>query len=269
MRKRFDFLANRQRSEYRFTSRGIGNHQGESAVDRQRIIPGFDQDAFTERTVDLVGLGGLGGEVGSTIVKGALARYIRGFDPDIANTSDLSRQKLTEADLGDHKARSVPSNLIKEAVAPLEIVGYPLRFQTAVARGMDLRCDAAFVAVDNSPARTAASIFFRKERIPLVVLALSPGADMGYVLVQDKVQDKDGPCYGCLHPDEVNDTTTHACVPASGDIVKTVAGIAVYAYTTLFSQRARHWNYFEVNLCGPVAGRTAWIPRRSTCPLCG
>jgi molybdopterin/thiamine biosynthesis adenylyltransferase len=265
MPKLFAFLANRQPAFYRFTSRGVRRYPDETPVDRQLIIPGFDQDSLSRRILVGIGLGALGGEIVSIIVKGDLAYDIRCFDPKRASLSDLSRQKLSEKDLGSHKAQAVPANLVEEAVAPLVITGYPLRFEDALEQGVDLRCDAAFVAADNNAVRRVASSYFRQEGIPLIVAGLSPGADTGYVFVQEG----DGPCWGCLFPDRVDDATAYECVPACGDIAKAVAAVAAYAYTTLFSRRARDWNYYELNLSGPNASRTCWIPRRSRCPLCG
>jgi len=90
-------------------------------------------------------------------------------------------------------------------------------------------------------------------------------ADMGYVFVQEP----DSACWGCAFPTKVNDRNHYPCAASMGDLVKVVTGIAAYAYTALFTERRRSWNYYEVSLTSRVTRSTYQVPRRPDCPLCG
>jgi hypothetical protein len=104
--------------------------------------------------------------------------------------------------------------------------------------------------------------------VPVVFTAVSETADHGYIFVQEPGQ----ACWGCAFPDEVNDET-YPCpgTPAVKDILKVVAGIAVYAVDTLLPgmARLRCWNYKDVYLDGSIPGNDWQVKRRKDCQLCG
>ena len=131
--------------------------------------------------------------------------------------------------------------------------GIPLRLEEAIARGIDLSCDVAICGVDNNPARVAASRYFRGLGDSGDLHGGQPDGDHGYVFVQDKR----GPCIGCLFPDMVNDDR-YPCpgTPAIADILQAVGALAVYAVDTLLMNRPRTWNYRRISL--PTERSTAY-----------
>ena len=75
-----------------------------------------------------------------------------------------------------------------------------------------------------------------RRQIPVIFAAVSRDADHRYVFVQDKV----GPCIGCLFPDSLNDDRyPRPGTPAIADVLQVVGSFAVYAVDTLVLTRAR------------------------------
>jgi hypothetical protein len=74
------------------------------------------------------------------------------------------------------------------------------------------------------------------------------------------VQEKDGPCVGCLFPDMADDDR-YPCpgTPAISDILQAVGALAVYAVDTLLTQRPRVWNYRHISLCDGTCDGSAQI----------
>lgn len=209
------------------------------AQDRQGKIPGFDQGIFSKSKVLCIGAGGLISHIAPALARkgiGALAL----LDDDIVETTNLNRQRFYLKDLGRNKAEALAENLLSECIFATELIGYELRFEDAVERKFDLSCDVAVCGVDNNPARTAASRYFRHKGIPVIFSAVSADGGHGYVFVQDKT----GSCFGCLFPDAINDDTFPCpATPAITDILQAVGALAVYAVDTCLMQRSRSWNY--------------------------
>jgi len=174
------------------------------AEDRQRKIPGFDQDLFSRSSVLCIGAGGIISQIAPTLVRKGVGR-ITLLDDDIVEPSNLNRQRFYPEDIGQNKALALAMILQLECIAQTELLGHALRLEEAIARGIDLGCDVAICGVDNNPARIAASQYFRSIQIPVVFVAVSRDADHGYVFVQDK----NGPCLACLFPDITNDDRYH------------------------------------------------------------
>ncbi len=76
------------------------------------------------------------------------------------------------------------------------------------------------------------------------------------------------PCFLCLYPDAGEDRRVHGCAGASIEILKVMAGIALYAVDSLLMPRPRPWNYKEVFLDGSGDGARV-IAARPNCRLCG
>jgi molybdopterin/thiamine biosynthesis adenylyltransferase len=184
------------------------------AEDRQRKIPGFDQEVFSRSRVLCVGAGGLISQIAPTLMRKGVGG-ITLLDDDVAELSNLNRQRFYIKDVGRNKALALAENLLPECITETEICGIPFRLQEAIARELDLSCDVAICGVDNNPARVAASRFFRAKGIPVIFTAVSLNGDYGYVLVQDKT----GPCIACMFPDMINDDR-YPCpgTPAIADI---------------------------------------------------
>jgi len=233
------------------------------AEDRQRKIPGFDQEAFSKSSVLCIGAGGIISQIAPTLARKGIGR-IALLDDDIVEASNLNRQRFYIEDIGSNKARSLAQNLQSECIAATEIRGLPFRLEEAVARDIDLSCDVAVCGVDNNAGRVAASRHFRKLRIPVVFTAVSIDGDHGYVLVQERK----GACIGCVFPDMINDDR-YPCpgTPAIADILQAVGAFAVYAVDTLLLKRARSWNYRRISLSDTALDGGSAFPARKDCRM--
>jgi len=210
-----------------------------------------------------VGGGGLISQIAPTLVRKGIGR-ITVLDDDIVEASNLNRQRFYEKDLGKNKALALAENLVPECIVATEIRGLAFRLEEAIARRTNLSCDIVICGVDNNPARVAASRFFRTKGIPVIFTAVSSDADHGYVFVQER----DGPCIGCLFPDMVDDDI-FPCpgIPAIADILQLVGSFVVYAVDTLLMRRHRNWNYRRVSLSDGSLDGAAVVPIRATCQL--
>ena len=141
------------------------------AADRQKKIPGFEQEVFSRTRVLCVGAGGLISQIAPTLVRKGLGG-ITLLDDDIAETSNLNRQRFYIKDVGRNKALALAENLLPECIAETEIHGIPFRLQEAIARDLDLSCDVAICGVDNNPARIETSQYFRAKGVPLICSSL-------------------------------------------------------------------------------------------------
>jgi molybdopterin/thiamine biosynthesis adenylyltransferase len=233
------------------------------AEDRQRKIPGFDQGIFSKAGAVCIGAGGIVSQIAPTLVRKGIG-HITLLDDDIVEASNLNRQRFYERDLGRNKAIALAQNLEAECIVATEICGHALRLEEAIARSADLACDVAICGVDNNPARVAASRYFRAQGTPVIFTAVSRDGDHGYVFVQDR----EGPCLGCLFPDMVNDDR-YPCpgTPAIADILQAVGTLAVYAVDTLLMARPRRWNYRRISLSDCALDGGSLVPARQGCNM--
>src|SRR5207248_726738 len=111
----------------------------------------------------------------------------------------------------------------------------------------------------------AANRFFRFAGIPVIFAAVSRDGDHGYVFVQEK----HGPCIGCLFPDMADDDR-YPCpgTPAIADILQAVGSIAIYAVDTLLMSRTRTWNYRRIDLSDGSQDGAAVVLARRGCRIC-
>ncbi|KKL85485.1 hypothetical protein LCGC14_1954240, partial [marine sediment metagenome] len=119
--------------------------------------------------------------------------------------------------------------------------------------------------VDNNEARIAAAAYYLARRIPVVFLAVDVTASCGYVYVQ--TSRPGDACFLCLYPDAAQERDVHACAGASIEILKVLAGIALYAVDSLLMDRPRPWNYKEVFLSQGGDGQCT-IGQKPDCTLC-
>jgi len=227
-------------------------------------LKGFNQQALAEADITLIGGGGLASEIGEAFVRKGVGRLTI-FDHDVVELSNLNRQFYFAEDLGKPKAHCLARNLSQHGFLGSVIEGYSLCFEDALALGIDVSGTAAIVAVDNSPCRVAASVYYREQAVPCIFTAVSEDSSHGYVFVQESGK----ACFGCLFPDEVNDGT-YPCpgTPAVKDILKVVGGIVSYALDTLLMARLRCWQYMEIFLDGSVSHRTGTVVKAADCKLC-
>jgi molybdopterin/thiamine biosynthesis adenylyltransferase len=235
----------------------------EGAEDRQRKIAGFDQSVFSKSSVLCIGAGGLISNIAPTLVRKGIGR-ITLLDDDVVEASNLNRQRFYIKDIGKNKALALAENLEGECIAPTEIRGVGFRLEEAIAREIDLRCDVVVCGVDNNPARVAASRHFRAKGTPVIFTGVSRDGDCGYVFVQEK----DGPCIGCLYPDMADDDR-YPCpgTPAIADILQSVGSLAVYAADTLLMKRVRTWSYRRISLSDGASDAASLVAPRSGCRM--
>lgn len=235
------------------------------ATDRQQRIAGFYQEVYSRSRVLCIGAGGLISNIAPTLVRKGIGS-ITLLDDDIVEASNLNRQRFYEKDLGRNKAIALAENLIPECTTATEIRGLAFRLEDAIARGSDLSCDVAICGVDNNPARVAASRFFRSREIPVIFCAVSSDADHGYVFIQEKT----GPCIGCLFPDMATDDR-YPCpgTPAVADILQSVGACVAYTVDSLIASRARGWVYRRLSLGTTIEGGINTFEVRPNCRICG
>lgn len=232
--------------------------------DRFQRLPGASQQALAQAHVVLIGAGGLNGEVGHGLARKGIG-HLTIFDHDVVELSNLARQQFTAEDLDQNKALALARNLARQATGSSLIEGHARSFQDALQAGLSARGSVAIVGVDNNATRLAAAEYYLRQRIPAVFLAVDERAARGYVFVQTSQPGQ--PCFLCLFPDAAEDRRVHGCAGASIEILKVVAGIALYAIDSLLMPRPRLWNYKEVFFDqGQDGART--IRRRPACPLC-
>ncbi len=230
------------------------------------MIPGANQAALRRAHVTLVGAGGLGGEIGHGLVRKGIGRLTI-CDFDTVETSNLARQMFGPADVGQNKAVCLARNLAAQATGRTLIEGYPWALQTALERpDTRLDGDVAVVAVDNNATRLVAAEHYLKAGIPELFLAVDVRAARGYVFVQ--TAQAGAPCFLCLFPDAAENRGVHGCSGASIEILKIVAGIALYALDSLLMPRSRPWNYKQIFLDEGQDGHRT-VGQRPGCPLCG
>jgi molybdopterin/thiamine biosynthesis adenylyltransferase len=233
------------------------------AEDRQRKIAGFQQEVFSKSGVLLIGAGGLISHIAPTLVRKGIGRVTL-LDDDLVEASNLNRQRFYISDIGKNKALALAENLERECIAATEIRGLGLRLEEAIASGIDIGCDVAVCGVDNNPARVVASRHFRFHGLPVIFTGVSRDGDCGYVFIQEK----HGPCIGCLYPDMAGDDR-FPCpgTPAIADILQAVGSLAVYAVDTLLMKRTRSWNYRRISLSDGTSDGASLVATRSACQM--
>lgn len=243
----------------------------EDVFNRQSRIPGFIQEKLNSATIVLIGAGGLGGEISEGLVRKGVGS-LKIFDSDSVEPSNLNRQFFFRKNLYKNKAISLAENLSYFGFGKTMIFGYPYSFEEAVALNIDLNCSVAIVGVDNNPCRVYAAYYFLKKKIPVIFTAVSEDGNSGYVFIQESKENS--PCFGCLNRSAVKEVKQgilkYPCpnTPAIKDILKTVAGLVIYAVDTLLMPRNRQWNYRVIYLDGTIPSGTNNLERKPDCPLC-
>ena len=186
------------------------------------------------------------------------------LDGDEVEVSNLNRQRFYQKDIGRNKAFALIENLQSESTGGTRFQGFAMQLEGAIGRGVNLSCDVAICAVDNNPARVVAARHFRGMGAPVVFTAVSADGNHGYVFVQQR----EGPCLGCLFPDIVEDGR-FPCpgTPAIADILQLVGALSVYAVDTCVMKRRRDWNYRGVFLADGSSDAAQLITVREDCRL--
>ncbi len=212
----------------------------------------------------LVGCGGLNGEVGQGLARKGIGRLTL-CDHDLVELSNLARQQFGVEDLDKNKALALAAHLARQSTGRTLIEGHAYSFQEAAVRGVNLRGHLVVVGVDNQATRIAAARHYLQQRTPVIFLAVDERAAKGYAFVQ--TSQPGDPCFLCLFPDAAEDRRVHGCAGASIEILKIVAGMALYAIDSLLMARPRSWNYKDVYLDQGQDGQRT-IRKRPACSLC-
>jgi len=231
------------------------------AEDRQRLIPGFDQESYSKASVVCIGAGGIISHIAPTLCRKGIGKLTL-LDRDIVEASNLNRQRFYEPDIRKNKAICLARNLQRECIAKTEVVGHALYLEQAIENGTALMCEVAICGVDNNPARVTASRHFRSKGVPVIFAAVSRDGDHGYVFIQET----EGACIGCLFPDMADDDR-FPCpgTPAITDILQAIGALVVYATDTLIMARQRAWNYRRISLSDGQIDGTVEVHQRADC----
>jgi len=90
------------------------------AEDRQKKIPGFDQEIFSKSRVLCIGAGGILSQIAPVLVRKGVGSIIL-LDEDIVETSNLNRQRFYLKDVGRNKAVALAENLRPECICDTEV----------------------------------------------------------------------------------------------------------------------------------------------------
>lgn len=236
-----------------------------SVTDRQELVPGFDQSALTGAEGTLIGAGGIGSEVGEALVGKGIG-YLRLYDGDTVELSNLSRQYFFRRDIGKLKGPRLARNLAARSTCGTIVEGFGLSFQDAAAAGVFRPGTFAVCGVDNNRTRVDVCRYYLEQGTPVLFIAVDLVAESGYVFVQQPGQ----ACFVCAFPNALKPSKLPCRTPAVKDILKVVAGLAVYAVDTLLMPgRKRNWNYRNCHLAGFAPSEQALVERRPDCPVCG
>lgn len=240
---------------------------GESGVfDRQGRIPEFNQPMLSEASLMLIGAGGINGEIGEGSARKGVGQVIV-VDGDSVELSNLNRQRFYREDLYRNKALCLAKNLSREAPGSTQIEAYGYNFEDFLTLGEKAQVDVVVCGVDNDETRYFISRYFIN-KAPVVFIAVDETADHGYVFIQGK---EGRPCFLCLYPRSLANGGRKRCTPAGAvkDILKVVAGVALYAIDSLLMERKRDWNYRHISLAGFTPDIGKQVEPHSDCPVCG
>ncbi len=230
----------------------------------QGLVPGFDLAPLQRAHVVLIGAGGLGFPVATGLMHQGVGRLTI-LDDDVVEHKNWTRQYFSRADVGKNKAHRLAKHLAANALFPLRVTGYPLRFQELLERDHDFGDTTLFVCgVDNNPSRQAVTRFAVDHHLPVIHAAIGRDANAGYTFVQAPSQ----ACWGCAFPHMLNHNAYPCGLPATNDLTSVTAGLILYATASIINQRPRHWNLREVFMDGDLPDRTRTVERKPDCPLC-
>ena len=231
--------------------------------DRYGRIDGTDVQALHDAHVMLVGAGGIGGEVAYGLVRKGVG-YVTISDFDRVDETNLHRQFFFSRDVGRNKAEALSYNLVPHATSKTEITPLALSFQKAFEKNLIPQASVMVVGVDNNETRIAASSYCLAYQIPAVFIAVDQKAEKGYVFVQECTPD--APCFSCFMPDAMYDDRVFGCAGSSIEILKAVAGIALYAIDSLLMDRPRSWSVKDIFFNQPDSARR--IAKNPDCAVC-
>jgi molybdopterin/thiamine biosynthesis adenylyltransferase len=161
---------------------------------RQEAMAGHSQRVLEDAHVGVIGCGGLGSWVTLALARMGVRRLTL-VDPDRFDRTNAPRQLVMPADIGQFKARALAQNVAPHLTNAGSITAICRSAQDALASG-EMYFSALFVGVDNNAARSFASDYARRNRIPAVFCMLSVDGLRAQVFSQLPT----GPCLSCVLP---------------------------------------------------------------------
>jgi len=234
---------------------------------RQDLVPGFSTAALQEATILVVGAGGLGGEIATSLARKGVGHIVL-CDRDQVEMSNLNRQKFGPRDLNQNKAIALARNICQEGCLGTRVTGHAVDFDEESAPVLGLGVDLCVCGIDNDHGRLQVSRYFGDRGIPVLFTAVNEAADFCWVFLQEQPW----PCIGCLFPDMVGallEREPCTTAPAIIDILKAAAALVTHAVDWIVMDRPRPWTYYEINLAGGSPNITDTPPARPGCPVCG
>jgi molybdopterin-synthase adenylyltransferase len=220
----------------------------------------------SDKSVLLVGAGGLGGPAALALVAARFGRIVL-VDADAVETSNLNRQPLFgEADLGRRKAEAAAARIA--LLHPgVKVEAHDERFGPANAASLMLGCDLLVDASDNFATRFLANDTALAARRPLV-----HGGVLRYSAQFLTVMPGKTGCLRCLFEEPPAEGTIPTCAQAG--ILGAVAGFAgalmgAEALRLLAGERGAYAG--RLVAYDARTGRTRLVPLRvrAGCPTCG
>ncbi len=231
--------------------------------ERQLGIHGFDLQKFQNLRLLMIGAGGINGEIGEGLVRKGIGELVF-VDADTVSLSNLNRQQFYQKDIGKPKAIRLVQNLVKNGFMGTKLQGYPEYAQNYLELD-HVRPDLVVCGVDNDETRVYISKYGIYNSIPVIFTAVSRDANHGYVFIQEPKK----ACFACSFPNSLNNYTTPCPnTPALKDILKIVAGIALYAIDAVLLDRHITWNYRMIYLAGYMADQKLIKGTNLNCELC-
>ena len=238
-----------------------GTHRLEHDVfQRHTLLSGFQQERVDSTSINLVGAGGLGSEIGMALIRKGIGE-LNIYDGDTVTITNLTRQHFFKKDLYKPKATCLAHNLANMATNNSILRPIPMSVQEAERTGHLLRSDIAIVGVDNYDARFFCSKSFHD--VPTIFTAISPEADSGWVFLQEPGK----ACFGCFAGDMLG-RPARKCTGSSIDINKVMGGLVSYVVDSLIMNRPRDWNYKRIFFTGPFEDISKNIDKDDKCKLC-
>jgi molybdopterin/thiamine biosynthesis adenylyltransferase len=235
-----------------------------SVTDRQERIPGYDQRKLNNAKIFQSGAGGLGSEVGEGLVRKGVGK-LSIADPDWVEITNLNRQHFFLEDLGKNKAIRLAKNLKDHCTYATELKAYPYTIEKLIETGKVPEFDIALFLVDSYSTRFRGSKYLLEQEKPGVFVGVSEDTDTGYVFIQEP----GGPCFSCVFPrTDSSDRIPCPNVPAVKDILKVVAGLALFSIDSLLMGRDRNWNLRMILMSGFVDDIKVFHKKRPGCELC-
>jgi molybdopterin-synthase adenylyltransferase len=236
-----------------------------SVTDRQEKIHGYDQKKLNEATILLIGAGGINGEISEGLVRKGTGKLVI-YDYDEVEISNLNRQRFYKEDIGENKAIALCRNLKKESTCGSLLIAQPYAIEKHIEEGKVPDFDIAVVGVDHDKTRIDFSRYLLETNKPGIFLGISADTDRGYILIQEPARS----CFACIFPPlETSGRMPCPNQPAVKDILKAIAGPALFAVDSLLMGLKRNWNYWIISLSGFVPDIKINHEKRDGCKLCG